>query len=892
MSAREPIWRRYARFFGADPKADVDDELAFHLQELERGFLARGMSPADARRAARAQFGDVERARRDMQRGSKRVHRQAERSEWWRTLGFDARLAARKLLQQRGFALAAVATLALGIGANSAVFSVVNATLIRPLPYGDPSHIVKLYESIRGHEWVASPPDFIDWQSQSHTFSAMGAMYEDQPTLTGHGDPAPLSGAHVTHGFFDAMGVQPALGHPFTKGEETYGQTDAVILGNGVWKRLFGANPGVVGQTVQIDGKSRRIVGVMPAGFAYPDHSELWLPLAFSDSDLITQRGAHYLDVVARLRPGVTVEAAGRDLDALARQLAERYPRTNKDHGASAVTLRESLVGKGSQRALWLMLGAVGLVALIACVNVANLLLARGAARHREFAVRTALGARPRDLIGMALVESLLLALMGGAGAVLVALGAMRALNAIRPWTLTQFAAASVDLRVLVFTFVLSIFTGVLFGLAPAAQAARGSRLHGAMQNGGRGGTMSRAGWRVRGLLVAGELALAMILLAGAGLLIRSFAQLQRVPAGFDTSHVMTFGLSLPDARYPKPEQSQIFYDGMLRELRALPGVTSAAAITGVPLSGFNYSMSTHAIDGQAIPDADQPSTQIRLVTPDYFRTMGIPLVGGRAFTDQDRNGAPGAVMVNQAAAKLLWKGANPIGHTIEIGTSFGLGRGRAGGEVVGVVHDVHDEELQTPPRPIVYLAHAQYPVSYMTLVARTAPGVNPTRLVAGVRGALLRLDPDLPLLDATSMDQIVGQSVADPRFAMTLLGSFAALALLLAAIGVYGVMSYVVGQRTREIGVRMALGASGTAVVRETVRMAAPAVLAGVVTGVVGALALGRLMTHLLYEIQPGDALTFTVMSTLLAMIAILSAWMPARRASRVDPVLALRND
>ena len=890
MARHEPLWRRYLRFFGADPRADVDDELGFHLEELERRFRAEGMNPADAARAARAQFGSVEQARRTMRRGSARVHRRVERADWWRTLAFDARLAMRKLLHQPGFTAAAVTTLALGIGANAAVFSVVNAALLRPLPYHNPDRIVKVYESARGHDWVASPPNFADWQRQAHAFTAMGAMYEDTPTLTGHGDPAPLSGAYVTQGFFEAMGVRPVRGHPFTAGEETYGQTDAVILSDGVWRRLFGSRTDVVGQTVQLDGVTRQIVGVMPPGFDYPDHSEVWLPLAFSDTALATQRGAHYLDVVARLRPGLTVDAATRDIDAVAKQLAAAYPRTNKDHGATVKSLRDSLVGASSRRALWILLGAVGLVALIACVNVANLLLARGAARQRELAVRTALGAQPRDLIGMALVESMLLALMGGAAAVLVGFGATRAMQAIRPATLTLFGQVGIDLRVLAFTFALSAITGLLFGLAPAVQSARVSRLHGTMQAGGRGGTMSRGGWRVRGVLVAGELALAMILLAGAGLLIRSFVRLQQVPPGFDAARVATFDLSLPDARYPTPETSHIFFDRLLAGVRGLPGVERAGGGTGLPLSGANYSITTHAIDGQTIPDADQPSTQIRIVTPAYFKTLGIPMVAGRAFTETDRTGAPGAVVVNQAAAKLLWKGANPIGHTIEIGTSFGLGRGRAGGEVVGVVHDVHDEELQTAPRPIVYLAHAQYPVGYLSIAAKTAPGLDPERLATAVRAQVRQLDPNLPVLGFSSMTRIVGQSVEDQRFAMTLLGIFAALALLLAAIGVYGVMAYVVGQRTREIGVRMALGASGPTVIGETVRRAAPAVVLGLAVGVVGALELTKLMTHLLYEVNPGDAGTFFVMTGALAAIAALSAWLPARRASRVDPVIALR--
>ncbi|MEO7104143.1 MAG: ADOP family duplicated permease, partial [Gemmatimonadaceae bacterium] len=593
---------------------------------------------------------------------------------------------------------------------------------------------------------------------------------------------------------------------------------------------------------------------------------------------------------VARLKPGVSIDAASRDLDVLMKQLAQSYPRTNKDHGGAAIPLRDSLVGPASRTALLILLGAVALVALIACVNVANLLLARGASRQREFAVRTALGARPRDLIAMAMVESVILALMGGVAAVLVGFTATRAMDAIRPPSFAQFGTAGIDFRVLAFTFVLSLVTGLLFGIAPAIQSARLATLNGTMQDGGRGGTIGRSGWRVRGALVAGELALAMILLAGAGLLIRSFARLQQVPTGFDAARVAAFDISLPPARYPTPEQSEIFFDRLLTGLRQVPGVQTAAAVTGLPLSGYDFSITTRAIDGQIIPDADQPSTQIRGATPDYFKALGISVLAGRAFAKTDRYGSPNVVVVNQAAAKLLWRGVNPVGHTMEIGTSFGLGRGRAGGEVVGVVHDVHDDQLQTPPRPIVYFAHAQFPVTDMSIVAKTAPGIDPVSLAAAVRRQLRELDPNLPVRRFTSMEKITGQSVADQRFAMLLLASFAVLALVLAAIGVFGVMSYVVGQRTREIGVRMALGASGETVVRETVRRAMPAVVVGVTVGVVGALVLTRLMARLLYDVTPADAGTFVVMTTALVVIAGLSAWVPARRASRVDPVTALR--
>ncbi|MFI5233917.1 MAG: FtsX-like permease family protein, partial [Gemmatimonadales bacterium] len=535
---------------------------------------------------------------------------------------------------------------------------------------------------------------------------------------------------------------------------------------------------------------------------------------------------------------------------------------------------------------------AVAMVALIAAVNVANLLLARGASQEREFAVRTALGARPRDLIGFAFVESLLLALAGGAAGLLVAWGGTRVLDVLRPPELEYLGSASVDVAVLGFTLALSVVSGLLFGLAPAIQAARATNVHGTLKTGGRGQTIGRKGWRVRGGLVAAELALAIILLTGAGLLLRSFQNLQRVDMGFDAQDVLTYQLSLPDARYPKAANVELFYQSLLARMRSIPGVRSAAAISGLPLDGYGYSISTHSLDGTEIEASAQPSTQVRFVTPGVFATLGISVIEGRDITEADRDGAPNVVVMSAGAAKLLFGDKDPLGHSLTISTTFGDGRGRLGGEVVGVVKDVHDVSPGTPSRPTIYLSHAQFPAGDMAVVARTPAGNDPLALAQAARAQVRELDRDLPMTGVRTMSAVERGSIAQSRFAMLLLGCFAVVALSLAAVGVFGVMSFMVAQRTREIGVRIALGASAGKVVAETMRRCVPPVAAGVLVGVGGALMIVRTMTSLLFDVRPQDPALLTVVAAGLALVAFASAWLPARRASHVDPVLTLRDE
>ena len=808
-------------------------------------------------------------------------------------LSQDLRYAVRQLARSPGFAIAAVLTLGLGIGANAAIFSVVDAALLRPLPYPHPEQIVRAYEVIDNENWSASPSDFADLRAQNHTLSKLASIDAFPHTLTGPGlEPLPVPSARVSGDFFDVMGVAPALGRPFVAAETQYGQTEAVVLSDAIWHTRFGARSDILGQPIQLDGKSYLVVGVMPPGFSYPSGTQMWTPLAFSDTELATQRGAHYLDVIGRLKPATTIPQATADLQGIATRMAQDYPVTNKGQGATLITLREALIGKNIRVALLVLLGAVGLVVLIACANVANLLLARAAGRSRELAVRVAMGARGGDLVRQALTESLLLAVVGGGIGLLLSTWITNALSALRPAALRNVGALELDGAVLAFTAGVVIATGFLFGLVPALQASRATNLHGALLAGGRSQTNTREGWRLRSGLITAELALAVVLLTGAGLLLKSFARLEHVDPGFNAEGVLTFELSLPSPRYPKPEQAALFYDQLLGALRGLPGVERTAGISGLPLDNYNFSISLHTLDGRTLEPRAVQGPQVRLVTPGLFSTLGIRLVKGRDFTESDRAGAPLAVVVNETAARLIWPGLDPLGHTLELGTKFGLGGARAGGQGRG--RGGRRARCRARRRILDPRVSGACPVSGHRSGDRHPQRRPPRSAFADVGSAQCpdRLDPDLPMDQVQSLDHLAAGSVAQSRFAMLLLASFAAVALILAAVGMYGVMAYVVGQRRHDIGIRMALGASRRAVVAEVVARAARPVAVGLALGLAGAFALSHTLSRLLYEIKPSDPLTYLLVAVTLSVVALAAAYLPAIRASRVDPVLALRSD
>jgi len=803
----------------------------------------------------------------------------------------DLRYAIRALGQRPGFSIIAVATLALGIGANTAMFSVVHSVLLRPLPYPRSGELVQVFSTWQGSPSTVSPPDFTDWRSDNAVFSELAAVNAGSVALTGDGPAEQLASATVTGSLFAVLGVAPHTGRTLDTGDDAPGAEGVAVLGHGLWQRRFGGDPAVIGRRIIVDGASLTVVGVMPAGFDFPQGAELWTPLAFSERELSTQRGAHYLDVIGRLRPGVTVDRAAEDMRQIAARLAETYPNTNADGSAVVSRLQDAIVGD-VRPALRILLGAVGLVLLIACVNVANLLLVRGAGRRRELAIRTAMGASARRLMRGLLVESIVLALVSGAIGVGLAVWGTAVIAGLQSTGLPRLDQTGINPAVLGFTLVLSLATGVLFGLLPAWQAGRTPDVAGSLKE--ESGTVSaEAGrGRTRRMLVTAELALAVVLLSGAGLLIRSFVGLARVDLGIVPSGVLTFAVSLPDATYGDPERRVGFTDQLLERLAGLPGVESAGAVFGMPLTGFGYTISTSELDGRRLDDQEQDrlSVQVRAVTPEYFRAMGITLRSGRGLAPQDRAGAPRVIVVNQAAARRLWPETDPIGHQLTVGTGFGLGQGRAGGEVVGVVGDVKERGPAAEARPTMFLPLAQWPLQLLSVAIRTSG--DPSALVVPARSAVAGLDPDIPVYRVRTLQQLAADAVAQPRLYASLLGLFAIAATLLAAIGVYGVVARTLQQRFREVGIRMALGARPTEVRRLLMRQGMTPVVTGVSLGIVGGVALTRVLQRLLFQVTAWDPVAFAGAAFLLMAVAVIAIYLPARRATMVDPVVVLRHE
>jgi putative ABC transport system permease protein len=803
------------------------------------------------------------------------------------TLSQDIRYAVRRLVGSPGFTLVAVVTLALGIGANSAIFSVVHGVLLRPLPYPEPDRLVALFQVSEGQRDTMSGPNFVDLAKRSETLSHAAAIASSRPTLTGSGDPARLNAARVTASLFDLLGVPPAHGRTFTPDENRPGRNHVVVLGYGLWQQRFGRDAGVIGRRVMLDSVEHEVVGVMPEGFAYPADSELWTPIEYDEAFTASQRSAWYLTAVARAKPGVPMERVDAEVRMIGQQLAAQYPDANGGVDVIAVPLHESMVGQ-IRRAVLVLAGAVGFVLLIACVNVANLLLARAASRANEMAVRAALGAGRGRLIRQLLTESVLLSVAGGALGLLLAVWGVDLLIGLQPQGIPRLDAVRVDGAVTLFTMLLGAGTGIAFGVGPAVHSSR-QTLAGTLKEWGRGALSTRRGARVRSVLVVAEMALAVTLLAGAGLLVRSFAKLTAVDPGFRVQQALTFELSLPVARYDDQDRQVAFFDRLLPRLRALPGVQSAGAVMLLPLDGGGFVISFTVAGRPPVPPAEQPAMQARVASPEYFRTVGIPLKRGRLFTDADRAGTTPVVILTELAVRQFFPGEDPIGRRITLGWGRGPGTPRAGGEVVGVVGDVKDVGLAEPHPPQIYLPFRQWPVRSMAVVLETS--VPPARVANEARRAVLDVDPDLPIANVRTLDQIVARSISQPRFYTTVLTAFALVALVLAAIGIFGVLSYAVAQRTREIGIRMALGAQHRVVLGLVVRDAMILAGIGVVAGILAASYLSRTLATLLFEVSPADPLTFLGAAILLMVVALVASYLPARRATDVDPLTALRD-
>ena len=810
-----------------------------------------------------------------------------QRSRAVSTILQDVRYAARMLRRQPGFAIVAILTLALGIGANTAVFTVVNGVLLRPLPYRDPDRLVLLLHGRNGRLSNSySPPNFIDVTTQSGVFSGATAMTSSSTNLTGLGEPQLIDGANVTPSFFNVIGATPQLGRGLVDADGEQGGASVVVLGDGLWRRQFGGRADVIGSTMQKDGRPFTIVGVASPDLNVPAGSQYWRPLVFKPRDVSdAARGAQWIGGIARLKPGVDLAQAQSAMAIVAARLAQEFPRTNKDRVMTAMGLQVRIVRK-IRPALLILLGAVTLVLLVACVNVANLLLARANGRTREVAVRAALGAGRRRLIQQFLAESVVLGLAGGTAGLAVAFWTTRALIALGPASIPRLGEVGVDWRVLGFTVAIAVLTSVVFGLVPALTATGGGVAR-FVSTAGRG-SVGPGGTRIRKTLVICEMALAVVLLIGAGLLIRSYQRISAVNPGFSTDHLLTFTVALPEQKYKTSAEAGRFMRALVARVADHPGVLHAAGVYGLPLDDTFRATSSFTRRGET-DSADSPSAGMRIITPDYFSTMQIPVRRGRPFDARDDDNGPEVVAINEEAAKRFWPGIDPIGQQLHLGVR--LAEARSGAKtIVAVVGDVKVNSLDATAAPEVYVPYAQHQVDSLTIVVRTAG--DPTMAVPLARADLASLDRDLPLAGVRTMDEIVGRSIAERRFTMLLLASFAAVAVLLAAIGVYGVLAYLVSQRTQEIGVRLAIGATAGDVVRLFVLEGAGLALIGVACGLAAAIVATRALSTLLFGVSSTDPATFGSVAGTLAIVALLASYLPARRAAQVDPMHALRTD
>ena len=872
-------------------EARIVRELASQLEDFEREARARGLGEAEAEAHARAQITDWDRLRRDVLRADRpHTQPQAERlairiesrggSLMFAHLLRDGRFAIRQLFRTPGFTIVAVLTLALGIGATSAMFSVVNGVLLKPMPFAQPEALVRVYEQLpQFGRFSVAPATFLDWRAQNTTMERIAVYGNTSGTFSWSDGPERIQGAQVSWDLFELLRVAPAIGTSFTADQDKPGGT-AIMLSHGLWERRFNSDPAIAGKPVTVNGTALTIVGVMPRGFYYPTRqAEFWRPIALAPNP---SRGAHFLGVVARLKPGVTVEQAHVEMKAISERLAKQYPNDAAGESAEVIGMHQQVVGN-IRPALLTLFAAVGVVVLIACANVANLLLVRASVREKEIAIRTALGAGRARLAVQMFVESTILAVTGGGLGLLLAYLIIPVIQTLGAGSVPRVLDVSIDGRVLAFTIGAALLTGMLFGLAPAWQVSR-RREATTLKEGGRSSATSGGRWVRSGLLVA-EVALSIVLLVGATLLLRSFERITSVDPGFKAEGVLAFQVALPQTTYKDATQRIAFFDNFLSKLAANPDVRGAGMVQALPLRG-GYTLSFE-IQGRPKPDPDkQPSANHRVVTPGYFQAMGIPLRRGRLIGDEDREKSPMVCVVDETFVRRHFPEEDPIGRGLDIGN------GTDGFyEIVGVVGDVRYETLGDAPGPTMYVPYKQDVFSQMWVVAR-AKSEDPTRLSNGVRATLREIDPALPAFSIVPLTQVVGEAVAQQRFSMMLLATFAGIALFLAAVGLYGVVSYVVSQRTREIGLRMAMGAAPGNIVRMVLGSGMKLALVGVAIGLAGAFALSTYIKTLLYQVAPSDPMSYAGTAAILLAVAAFACYVPARRAMRVDPLVALQSE
>jgi putative ABC transport system permease protein len=882
-------WRRLLRLPHGDIRRGVEDEIDGHLALLTADFVAQGLSPVDARAQAEREFGAVGVIRDECIAIERRRRRRVNLSETAMSILQDIRYTARSLRANAAFAIAAIACTALGVGATATIFSAVHATLIRPLPFEKPDELVAVYEGIPAKNLTGvniSYPDYKSWRDESKSFSALGIWTWNSPSFTGVGvgGAERVDGAEVSPNLFPLMGVRPILGRTFAESEGVQGNEHVVILSYGLWQRRFSGDRNIVGRTVTIDLEPYAVVGVMPRGFAFPDNGQAWVPFVPKRNELHGNRG--YAGAIGRLKPGVTPELAQRDLDVIMERLVREFPNENEGWRAEVVPIRDDLVGN-LKRPLQVFSAAVVLVLLIACANVANLTLTRGAARQREVAVRTALGAGRGRIVRQLVTESLILSALGGVlGAVITVYG-VRLLRLGFPDDVPYYIPIGVNVPTLVFAAVVSVISGLAFGILPAFRATDGS-LAGALRDGGRGGSDGPARGRLRNGIVVGELALSVTLMIGAGLLVKSYRALASTTLGFEEKGILSFRVTLPSAKYENWQRRLAFYETLEQRLQAMPGVASVGLAQGIPFSGWNVQASVVAKGWPKAKPGEDFVSHYQFVSPTFFRTIGVPLQRGRGLTDADRDSANPVGVINATFARRAFPNENPIGKQVKIG---GGDSNEPWVTIVGVIQDYRHYRLPEPMGPGLYLPLTAYPPYTQTVTMRVKAG-DPSALMPNVRRILRELDADMPPYRITTFEQAVARSLWRQRFQGLVVGVFAVLALLLAAVGIYGVISYAVAQRTREFGVRVALGAQVRDIVGLVVRHGALLAAWGIVLGILGGALLTRYLEGLLYDTQPRDPAVFSFVALGLGLVALVAVSMPAWRATTVDPLVAMRPD
>jgi len=876
-SVWKALWNR------SQMESELGDEMSFHLESRAQDLLRSGLSREDAYRRARIEFGSTVSYREKV--------RETHGVTWLEDFAQDLRYGWRVLRKNPGFGAVAVLTMALGIGANTAIFSVVYAVVLKPLPYADSEQLFNVFEArpqegVTGAGW--SYVNFAELRQKNHVFSEMAGNQSHQLTLTGRGAPSVVNASVVTPELLSLFGEKPLVGRVFFSEDGKPGAAPVAVLSENLWRNSFGADPNIIGSSINLDKRSFTVIGIMPAAFRFPQLTEseqIWIPLVQDPlfGGWMDRRGGHWLRVTGRLKAAVSMAQAQAELDAVSVRLAQEFPAENHGWAIRMVPLQQMIVGK-LKPPLLVLLGAVGLVLLIACANIANLLLTRATSRAREIAVRTALGAGRTRIVRQLLSEATVLGLFGGVTGIVLAYWSVHGLSSLLPSNFPRTNAIRVDNVVLGFALLLSVGASVAFGLAPALFAAK-ANLQTDLREGGVRSSESGGYRRARSFLAAGEIALAMVLLVAAGLLLRSFANLVSVSPGFNAQHIVKADISLPQFQYSKAQQWSAFSDELLARIQAQPGMQDSAVAVPRPIVDGFINLAFDIVGSPAASSSASRTVNYVSVSPEYFHVMGIPQLSGRSFDRRDVMSSPHVTLVSKTMARLYFPNQDPLGKQLTVAFPFDNGAPR---EIVGVVDDVRDVALGQAPGPMMYVPYDQAPFWGANLVVKS--GLSPSSVAITIRQEVRKMDKDLPVTDVAMMPEVIETTVAQPRFGASLLGLFAGLALVLAGTGIFGVISYSVSQRTREIGIRMALGAQRENVLKQVLQEGAQLAAVGLALGLAGSLGVTRLLASLLFGVNPADPLTFGVVAVILAMVALAASYIPARRATRVDPIVALR--